>query len=343
MAKLIQDFGNARIKFFEPRKRFYDDCRHAIALLDESDWRRVVGRGKPPKGMLKVNGQAVAIGDAARRYVIADRPKGASRYRKEYYGIGLGYALSEAFQKDMGNVELIASHAPLDIDYAKNLRAAALGIWQIESRFGSLTFNIREVKTFDEPLGGYSHYVFTETGDERKKNPLRESTTLVVDIGGHTVDVAAVDPGGEIDLVSLNSKRVGVIGMTSDFENYLRSNNPTLFQNTGDLDIKRVESAILTGIYKFGNTTIDCSAEALAVKNALVNDVIQVMDGAGGAGNYDFVLLTGGGSALVFNELKLNYPRIEFLLAEPERDLMKYANVFGGAKLAIILENVGVW
>lgn len=343
MARLIKDFGNARIKFFDPRKGYYDDCRHAIALLDESDWRSAVGRGKPSKGIIKVNGQAVAVGDVARRYIIADRPKGAARYRKEYYGLGLGYVLSETFKRSVGSVTLIASHAPGDINYAKNLKFAAAGQWEVESRHGLLTFNVRQVHTFDEPIGGYSNYVLTENGQERKKNPLRDATTLVVDVGGHTVDVAAVDPGGEIDVMSLNSRRAGVIGMTNDFEAYLRANNPTRFQDTGDIDIKRIESAILTGVYHFGKHEIDCQQESRAVVNALVNDVVQVMDAAGGAANYDKVLLTGGGSALIYDALVAAYPDIDLLLSEPNRELMKYANVFGGAKIASLLENMGAW
>jgi hypothetical protein len=343
MPEIVFDFGNARGKWFYPRVNEYEDFRHAIAFLDESDWRKVAGRGKPPKGILKVNGAVVAIGDVARRYIIADRPKGAARYKRNYYGPPLAFAMAEAFQKTMSSVTLIASHAPQDIDYARNLIHAAQGEWYVESHYGELYFCIKEVHTYDEPLGGYSHYVLTEKGDERKKNPLRDSTTLVVDVGGHTIDVAAVDPGGEIDPLSLDSKRAGVIKMTEEFETYLRSNNQTLFQDAGDLDIRRVEDAILTGVYKFGKVPVSCVDEARTVINGLVDDIVQVMTNAGGPANYDTVLLTGGGSALVYDALQAAYPRIEFVLAEPDRSLMKYANVFGGAKLTALLQRIGVW
>jgi hypothetical protein len=343
MAKLVYDFGNARGKCFDPRRSYFEDFRHAVAFLDEGDWKNAVGRGKPPKGIVRVNGQAIAVGDIARRYIIAERPKGAARYKPTYYGVVLGYALSEVFQKSMSNITLIASHAPGDINYAERLKQAAAGVWEVESRHGALVFQVRDVKTFDEPIGGYSHYVFTERGEERKKNQLRDATTLVVDVGGHTVDVAAVDPGGEIDPLSLNSTRTGVIKLTTDFETMLRANNPTMFQDSGDLDIKRVENAILTGVYQFGRVPVPCKVEAQQVKSALVNDVIQVINAAGGAANYDYVLLTGGGAALIVEDLQAAYPRIDFLMAEPDRELMKYANVFGGAKLATLLENIGAW
>lgn len=335
--EIIFDFGNARGKWYAPRKNEYGDFLHAIAFLSEGEWRGIVGRGKAPNGIIKVNGQAVAVGDAARRYTIAERPKGAARYKQTYYGIGLAYTLTEAIKRDDANVSLFASHAPIDIQYARNLIASAQGRWDVESRYGHTCFEVRHVETFDEPLGGFSHYTFTEKGEERKRNPLRDKTTLVVDVGGHTVDVAAIDPGGEIDSLSLNSTRTGVIQLMKDFESELRTNNATLFQDTGDLDINRVEKALIAGVYQFGKVAIECQFEANGAIQSLVNDVIQVITAAGGAANFDVILLTGGGAALIYDHLTAAFPRIDFVLAEEDRKLMKYANVFGGAKLAALL------
>lgn len=342
MADIIFDFGNARGKYFRPRFNIYDDFRHAIAILNDNDWRNATSRGNYPKGILKINGQPVAVGDAARRYTIAERPTGAARYKKEYYGFGLAYALSEAFKKDVANITLIASHAPGDIAYSDHLRQAALGLWEVEGIHGLLTFKVADVMTFDEPIGGFSHYTLTETGGERKKNPLRNQTTLVVDVGGWTVDIAAIDDG-DIDPLSLRSTRAGIIRLTDDFETYLRANNRSMFQDTGDLDIKRVERAILSGVYKFGNHEIPCEDESRSVINALVNDIVGVINKAGGAANYDGILLTGGGAVIVHDALIDAYPRIDFFYAEENTDLMKYANVFGGAKISALMRAMGAW
>lgn len=342
MADFVFDFGNARGKFYRPKANLFDDFRHAIAFLNEGEWRSAISRGGVPKGLARVNGQAVAVGDAARRYVIADRPTGAARYKKEYYGVGLAYALSEGFKKDVANISLIASHAPGDIAYAEHLRQAALGIWEIESVHGLLTFKVNDVMTFDEPIGGYSHYTLTENGVERKRNPFKDQTVLVVDVGGWTVDIAAID-GGEIDPLSLRSTRAGIIRLTSDFESYLRSNNRSMFQDTGDIDIKRLERAILTGVYKFGRHDIQCADESNSVINALVNDIVGVINTAGGAANYDSILLTGGGAVIIRDAIVQAYPRIEFYYAEENTDLMKYANVFGGAKITALMRMIGAW
>lgn len=342
MGELIFDFGNALGKWFVPRKNEYGSFIHAIARLSDNEWKEINGRAtKPLDGFIRVNGIGYAIGNMARRHIIQERPRGAARYHDTYYGVGLAYAMSEAFKRSDSSVTLFASHAPIDIKYARNLVAASGGLWQVECRHGNLTFQVSDIMTFDEPLGGYSHFTFTEKGEERTKNPLADKTVLVIDAGGYTVDVIAVDPGGNIDIMSAHSTRTGVISLTQGFESEMRANNATLFQDTGDIDIRRIENAILTGTYQFGRVKLNVEAEAQAAINDLVNDVGEVIRSAGGAANYDMMLLTGGGSALIYDALVAAYPRIEFIMAEKNRDLMKYANVFGGAKISAMLRRIG--
>lgn len=342
MTDVVFDFGNALGKWHNPQSSQFGYFRHAIAELSEGDWSAIVGRGKPPEGYVRINGQPLAIGDTARRHTIKDRPKGASRYHAHYYGAGMAFALSEALRKSTRNVTLFASHAPRDIHYADRLKAAARGHWEIETNSGLHKFTVSEVHTFDEPLGGYSHFVFTERGVEKKKNPLSESITLVVDCGGYTVDVVAIDPGGEIDLSTLHSTVTGVIDMTTRFERELRANNKIYFQDAGDLDARKVEAALLMGQYRFGKVVIDCVRESTAALNALTNDVVQIINSAGGVANFDYFLLTGGGSVLLAESLRRVIPLANFLMAESNDEYMKYANVFGGAKIAALLRNLRV-
>lgn len=341
MADFVLDFGNARIKWFDPRSNAHGDNRHAIVQLTDAQWDAMIGRGKPAPGFIRVNGTPFAVGDAARRYIIQERPKGASRYRDTYYSVGMCYALAEGFKRSMRKVMLIASHPPVDIGYAPVLISAARKTWHVVSVHGETEFDVQDVFTFDEPLGGYSHFVFTENGQDRKRNPLQALTTLVIDAGGYTVDVAAIDTGGEIDPISLKSTRTGVLDVFEQFETELRGNNSTLFQDTGDIDAKKIETSLLSGQFKFGKVMIDCGREADAALNAFVNDVVQVINSAGGVANYDAMLLTGGGAALIYDRLVNALPRAEFLLAEPSMPLMKYANVFGGAKLVAMLRRIG--
>lgn len=340
MARFIFDFGNARGKWFNPGANTWGDFQHAVSPLSDTEWNSIVGRGRPPKGLIKVNGSAYAIGEAARRHIISERPKGAARYNELYYAPAACFAMAEGFQESK-EVALYASHAPQDQKYAPELVRSVKRTWTVECQYGVLTFQVRKVTTFDEPIGGYAHYAFLKTGDERPDNPVAQKTALLIDVGGYTADRVAVDPGGEIDLLSIQSTRAGTIAAIQQFEGELRANNRKLFQNAGDLDIRRVEQAMITGKYQFGKIEVDCQREASGAINALVNDVIQVINAAGGAANYDVILLTGGGSALIYDVLVSAFPMIDFIMVEPDRSLMKYANVFGGAKLAALLNKMG--
>lgn len=340
MARFIFDFGNARGKWFRPGVPEQGDFMHAIATLSEADWRRAVGAGKPPRGFIRVNGVPYVIGDAARRHTLKERPKGASRYNEAYYGAALCFALSEAFI-EQDNISLYASHAPQDQIYANALQEAAKHDWCIESTRGTQRFSVVKVSPFDEPLGGYAHLAFTKRGDERPDNPVADKTALVIDVGGYTTDHAVIDPGGMIDMLSIGSTRTGTIAVLQQFEQDLRRHYADQFKDAGDLDIRRVEGAIISGAYPFGRTQLDCRHEALEAIRVLVNDVIQVINASGGAANFDVILLTGGGSALIYEQLICTFPAIEFVMVEPDRDLMKFANVFGGAKIATLISKAG--
>lgn len=332
MAKFVFDFGNWEGKWFNPGEKRWGDFLHAIAALSEAEWQALTGKGRPPHGILKVNGLAYAVGDAAKRRTVKDRPKGAARYDELYYPPAACFAFAEGFKQN-ADITLHASHAPRDHKYAPDLIRSIKKTWLVECEYGTLTFNVRRVSTFDEPIGGLSHFIFSESGQERADNPLRDKTALLIDIGGYTSDYVAVDPRGNIDLLTIDSNILGTIRTIETFEKELRANNHVLFKDVGDLDTRRVERAIVTGCYEFGNAKLDCRDEAIAAINVLAGDVGQIIKRFGMA-NYDAVLLTGGGSVLVYDALVKAYPLMQFILVESNRELMKFANVFGGSKLA---------
>jgi hypothetical protein len=270
------------------------------------------------------------------------RPRGADRYTEDYYGVAMAMAISESHDPGTRIINLYASHAPRDIEYAEDIRRAALGRWHFVTDKGDYKITIKTVETFDEPLGGFNHAVLTTNGMPLKNNIYRDSTLLVVDIGGYTCDVVAVDPNGMIDDSSLQSTITGVLNISSQFEAELRSLYRDMFKGVGDIDERRIEQAMLTGIYRFGKLELDCADIAQESIQTLVNDIKDVMRAAGSVANYDIVLLTGGGSALVVDALRRAEQRVDFELVEPERELMRYANVFGGAKMFNMLKRLGV-
>jgi len=339
MGDLIFDMGNFEGKWYEPDSRRQGNFMHAIAPLTDAQWRQAAGRGKPPKGIISVNGDHYAIGMAARRHTIQDRPAGAARYTQNYYGAALAYAMTEAFTGDDKQITLVASHPPVDQMYGKLIDTLACRDWYIESSTGHHNFSIVNVVPFDEPLGGYSNIAFNKDGTESKRNKFRHQVVLVVDVGGYTVDVVPVDPDGAIDYLGARSTRTGTLRTMRSFETEMRDKYPNEFQESGDLDPRRVEGALRTGQFQYGRVELDCADLATAAVNTLVNDVRQVIIAAGGIASYDSIILTGGGSALIYQALVEAVPQMEFALAA-DLELMRFANVFGGAKLLALLRRL---
>lgn len=343
MPKFHFDFGNRDIKWFVEGKHM-GYFLHAIAHLTQSEWRKLVGRAKqPPDGYIAIEGaNYFAVGDKARRYITKNKPEGAARYTEDYYGVAMAMAISQAFESGTRVINLYASHAPRDIEYADDIVKAVHGDWHFVTHKGDYKINIKQVETFDEPMGGYNHAVLTTRGTPLKNNPYRDKTVLVIDVGGYTCDIIAVDPNGLIDDSSLDSTVTGVQNSMDMFESELRSVYREQLKGVGQIDTKRLELALLTGKYPFGKTSLKCADIAQQSINILVNDVIDIIRKMGGAANYDVVLMTGGGSALILKTLKVAFPQIDFVLVEKDMELVRFANVMGAAKMFTMLELLGV-
>jgi len=342
---LVLDFGNGDVKFMAHNQCGY--FRHAIAPISESQWKAAIGRnGTPPKEHIAIKGSDgawyyYAIGDAARRHIIKTRPQGASRYTGDYYGVGLCYAMGESFAPTTRKVQLFASHAPRDIEYAEDLKASATWLWEFATWQGTFKIRVDETHTFDEPFGGFCHAVMTKAGGILKGSPYLEKQMLVVDAGSYTVDTIAIDRRMTPDLSSFASTVAGVSNVFESFERELRSMYKVEFKGVGAIDPQRLEAAILSGVYAYGNRSLDCAEIADASLNGLVNDVLGIIQAQGGAANYDTILLTGGGSALIADKLRQGLPSITFDFVEPERNLQRFGNVKGGAKLYAALVGMG--
>lgn len=339
--RVLWDCGNSDGKWFWQKPALYDHFPHAVIRLTAEQWMKAVGTGTPGRGMIKVNGVPYAVGDAARRYTLPDRPKGAARYTEDYYGPLTCFMFTEAF-KDGENheVALYASHAPQDLPYAPLLVEAVKRKWTVLSHRGTQVFDVVKVSTFDEPMGVFAHYAFDHNGKNRPDAQLSDRTVLVLDPGGYTTDKAEVDPGGHVDGLSLASSKTGTIAVMTQFEDALRRKYLKEFQKVNKIDISRLEAALITGFYSYGERRLPCKDEAHQAKAGLINDIVQIVDSAGGAANFDMALVGNGGGALIIDPLRKAYPALNFVLVEPRRELSRFCTVFGGAKLATMVTKV---
>lgn len=272
------------------------------------------------------------VGVSAERHGVLTQRAGSARYTRDYYGIFAAAALAHLYQRG-GEVAIFGSHPPGDVHFREDLMKAVIGNWSIEVCGRELNFQVSYANTYDEPVGGLMNVLLTEDGQHYQHNKINEGRTLVIDIGGFTTDLLAVNPGGEIDYSLARSVPIGIQNVVSDFEESFRMNNLEALKNTPVLSPERVRRAIAKGYFEGGGRRYPCKQEVEEATSVLLNRIASIYQRiAGGALGWDSIILTGGGSAVVHHQLMLKLEHERVLLAD-DLDSIHLANVRGGMKL----------
>ena len=130
--------------------------------------------------------------------------------------------------------------------------------------------------------------------------------------------------------------------MLGDFEESYRSNNLEAVKDSPVLPADRVRNALITGVFEGGGKKYPCEHEVEEDTNLMLNRIADTYQRiAGGALSWDFIILPGGGSALLYQKLiqLLNHENV--ILADEVNDL-HLANVKGGLKLWRLYEALRV-
>jgi hypothetical protein len=324
MNVMILDAGNSIIKSKTATREAA--FPHAMKALTETEYEHILlraGRFGPSQDYLRINGQPFVIGESAERHGTLTRRSGASRYRKDYYGIFVAAALARLF----------GSHPPGDVAFREDLMRAAVGHWHIEVAGKERSFKVTYANTFDEPAGGLMNIILADDGQHYKRTDINGGRALVIDIGGHTTDWLAVNPGGEVDYSLAESTPIGIQEVVMNFERSFRSNNRDAVRDTPNLPPDRVRHAISSGVFAGGGRNYDCENEAAEATSVLLNRIADTYQHvAGGALPWDSIILTGGGSAMLYDRLLPLLGHEHVILAD-EVESIHLANVRGGLKL----------
>lgn len=336
MSVIVLDAGNSIIKAKIPRREEGEiSFPHSMKLLTETEYQTILDRAGTSglsEDYIRVNGQPYVVGESAERHGIHVQRNGAARYTRDYLGIFAASVMARFYERSR-DVRIFASHPPGDVKFREDLMRAVIGDWDVETSRGKRTYKVNYANTFDEPVGGLMNVLLTEDGQHYQRSEIKDGRALVIDVGGFTTDWVAVNPGGEIDYSLVRSVSLGIQNVISDFEESFRAHNLQAVKNTPTLPPERVRKAILTGIFEGGGQKYPCEQEAKEAMNLLLNrigDTYQRL--AGGALNWDFIILTGGGCGLLHNRLKPVLDHRNVILAEDASEL-HLANVRGGMKL----------
>lgn len=336
MSVLVLDAGNSIIKAKVASGENSETVfAHAIHPLTESEYQKIQLRlSSTPKSKdyIRVNGKPYVVGESAERHGVLVQRSSTARYTRDYYGVLAAAALARLYERGR-EVSIFASHPPGDVKFRKDLMKSVMGDWNVEIGQHKANFRVTYANTFDEPVGGLMNVLLAEDGQHYQHRNASAGRSLVIDIGGFTTDWIAVNPGGEVDYSLAQSIPMGIQKVISDFEETFRANHLELVKDTPILPPGRIRQAIATGVFEGGGQKHPCKEDVEEATSLFLNqfsDAYQRV--AGGALAWDSVILTGGGSALLYNKLLpvLNHSNI--ILAD-KLDSLHLANVRGGLKL----------
>jgi hypothetical protein len=342
---MVLDAGNSIIKAKIARREKGEVAfPHALRPLTENEYTNILARasisGLSPD-YIRVNGKPYVVGESAERHGLVTQRTGTARYTRDYYGVLAATALGRLYERSR-ETSVFGSHPPGDVKFRQDLMDAVIGDWDVEVQGRERHFRVTYTNTFDEPVGGLMNVILTEDGQHYQHTNINSGRALVQDIGGFTTDFLAVNPGGEVDYSLARSVPIGVQNVLSDFENSFRANNKEAVKDTPVLPPERVRRAIATGVFEGGGRRYPCENEVQEATSMMLNRIADTYQRiAGGALSWDAIILTGGGSGLLYKRLLPILDHENVILADELKNI-HLANVRGGLKLWRLYEALKV-
>lgn len=308
---------------------------HAVHALRMSEYEAIVTRaGKNlSDDYILVNGEPFVVGESAEHHDVINRRVGPERYTADYYGIFVASMLYRVYKASC-SIALFASHPTGDVGYREDLWRASFRDWHVcHGEDEERIYSVEYLNTWEEALGGIYNVILGDSGTRYANSDLNEGRALVVDVGGGTTDLQSITDG-QVSFDVTHSIDIGIQKVEADFEQELRAKNQKLFKNVRHIDRTMLRKAMATGKYTGGGEPIPCTMEIRHAVNQLLNQLKDAYTTlAKGPSAWDHIVLTGGGSAMLYDHLLKLLEHKSVILAEENTDEMHLANVRGGMKL----------
>ena len=321
-----------------------DDARrritipHALNELNRDDWNNLVEIGDHAHpGYIQVGTRYYEVGEIAQRHS-AVQAESIARYRRNYYGVLMCAVIAHLFEpNEIEGAIVFASYPPGDRRHKDDLESSLLGRWQFTNRHRDYNITVREGGSYTEPLGGFWNWVIRDDEhgrhyDNQEYDPDR--ATLVIDLGGGTMSMLPIGRDQLPDFSMAESFPIGFNSVAREFMRELRANHREMFRAARVIDDTLLHEALAKGRFYGGGYRdgIDVRTEVNRAMGRLVDSFRSAYEHLGGPMPYGQIILTGGGSAVLGEHLRvlLNHQRVDY--AHDDLSQMHFANVMGGLK-----------
>lgn len=312
--------------------------RHGMLELSRDEWLNVVevGSNQHPD-YLQVGTRYFEVGQTALNHARTPTAEGVDRYQRYYYGVLMCAMIARLFEPhEIHGAVVFASYPPGDRRHKDELERSLLGKWEFAHMGRQFRVVVKRVVTYAEPLGGFWNFIIKSDGnrhyDNPDYNPRRQ--TLVVDLGGGTTSMLPIGADQLPDFRMAYSFTIGFNHIADYFITELRSSYRDLFRGSRNLPDDLVHEALATGLWYGGGNDqgVDVSTEVDRAMYELVDQFRTGYHRAGGPQPYGQIVLTGGGSVVLGERLKilLNHQRVFY--AHEDIGNLHFANVMGGLK-----------
>lgn len=296
--------------------------------------------------LFEYGGSHYLMGEKAEYFGIDTRQTGGAKYTPGYYGALFMSILLRLYPNGHDNLRVMAAFPPGDVRHTPQLRQALGGKHVVTlSNKQQITYKVRQVLCFDEPVGGLWNWMLASGGQHYTKHVV-EGHGLCIDIGGKVSSLVPFWSDGRVSYERAISIDLGIQDVMAHVSELLLSNPeyaPHFRHVRGGLPFDEdMRDALIDGYYRCGGLELPCLDAVTDATAELRQQIKRVYEqDMGGARPYKFIIATGGGSRVMFAQIVehvLNFPPNKVFLSHEDRNKIHLANLFGGDKALAAME-----
>lgn len=348
-SSVIVDLGNSLLKGMkegDPTSAVV--VPHASKALSERKFLDIQSRMKNGLGRgiggdsdtFFYEGNYYLMGEKAEYFGIDTRQTGGAKYNRVYYGALFMSIMLRLYPNGNDNLRIMAAFPPGDVRHTPALRQSLGGKHTVTLSNGKeIVYKVRQVLTFDEPVGGLWNWMLANDGQHYKKHVV-EGHGLCIDIGGKVSSLVPFWSDGRVAYERAISIDLGIQDVMARVSELLLA-NPVYADHfrhiRGALPFDEdMRDALIDGYYRCGGLELPCLDEVADATTDLRSQIKRIYEqDMGGARPYRFIIATGGGSYIMFAQLVehvLNFPSNKVFLSHDDRNKIHLSNLFGGDK-----------